>query len=184
MALTYTPAIDTNFKCPDFNLPGVDGKNYTRADFEGANALLVMFICNHCPYVKAIEDRLVSLGEFMKSKNLKMVAICANDAENYPEDSFEKMKEKAVQKKYPFPYLHDETQAVAKAFDAVCTPDFFLFDKNLHLAYRGRLDDSWKEADKVTRQELKEAVLAILENKPVNTQQIPSMGCNIKWMKP
>ncbi|MEY4616875.1 MAG: hypothetical protein RJB66_1835 [Pseudomonadota bacterium] len=184
MALTYTPAIDTHFQCPDFNLLGVDGKKHNRAEFEGTSALLVMFICNHCPYVKAIEERLVQLGEFMKSKNLQVVAICANDAENYPEDSFEKMKEKAEQRKYPFPYLHDSTQEIAKAFDAVCTPDFFLFDKNLKLAYRGRLDDSWKEADKVTQEELKTAVLALIENKPNNPHQQPSMGCNIKWIKP
>ena len=181
MALTYTPQIDTNFHCPDFSLPAVDGKTYSRSDFEGTQALLVMFICNHCPYVKAVEDRLVELGHFMKNKGLQIVAISSNDAENYPEDSFEKMKEKALAKKYPFPYLHDETQAVAKAFDAVCTPDFFLFDRNLKLVYRGRLDDSWKEADKVTKQELKAAVLALIENQPISRDQVSSMGCNIKW---
>lgn len=181
MALTYTPELDKNFKCPDFSLPGVDGKTHTRSEFEGSSALLVMFICNHCPYVKAIEDRLIELGHFMKSQNLQIVAICANDADNYPDDSFPKLKARWEEKHYPFHYLHDESQAVAKAFGAVCTPDFFLFDKNLHLAYRGRLDDSWKEPAKVTQQELKAAITALTKNEPVNPHQTPSMGCNIKW---
>ena len=183
MALTYTPALDTQFTCPDFKLPGVDGKTYQRADFQGTDALLVMFICNHCPYVKAIEDRLIQLGHFMKDHKLQMVAICANDAENYPDDSFENLKKRWHDKNYPFPYLYDETQAIAKSFGAVCTPDFFLFNKDLKLQYRGRLDDSWKEAEKVTREELKNAILAQIQNQPISPEQIPSMGCNIKWKK-
>ncbi len=183
MALTYTPALDSTFTCPDFKLPAVDGKTYSRSQFEGSQALLVMFICNHCPYVKAIENRLLNLGQFMNSKGLKVVAICSNDPDNYPEDSFEKLRERWLEKQYPFPYLYDEDQTVAKNFGAVCTPDFFLFDQNMKLAYRGRLDDSWKEPDKVTAEELKMAVNALLEGKNVNPTQIPSMGCNIKWKK-
>ncbi len=183
MALTQTPPIDFSFTCPEFQLLGVDGKTYSRADFENTSALLVLFICNHCPYVKAIENRLIQLGEFMKKENLKMVAICANDAENYPEDSFEKLKERWLEKEYPFPYLYDESQAVAKSFGAVCTPDFFLFDQNLKLTYRGRLDDSWKEPENVTSEELKSAIIAQITNKPINPIQTPSMGCNIKWKK-
>lgn len=183
MALTYTPQIDTQFHCPDFTLPGVDGKTYSRSDFEGSKALLVLFICNHCPYVKAIEDRIIELGHFMKSEQLKMVALSSNDSKSYPEDSFEKLKARWIEKEYPFPYLHDETQNTAKLFGAVCTPDFFLFDKNLKLVYRGRLDDSWKEPDKVTRQELKDAIIALTKNLPITMEQIPSMGCSIKWIK-
>jgi len=183
MALTYTPHLDTTFTCPDFKLPGVNGKTYSRADFENTAALLVLFICNHCPYVKAIEDRLIKLGEFMKTQQLQMVAICSNDADNYPEDSLEKLKQRWTEKKYTFPYLYDESQSVAKSFGAVCTPDFFLFDKNLKLTYRGRLDDSWKEPDKVTVEELKNAIVAQLKGEPTNPIQIPSMGCNIKWKK-
>lgn len=184
MALTYTPAVDATFSCPEFKLPGVDGKTYSRDQFEGSQALLVMFICNHCPYVKAIETRLLNLGHFMNSKDLKVVAICSNDADNYPEDSFEKLRERWQEKQYPFPYLYDEDQIVAKNFGAVCTPDFFLFDSNMKLAYRGRLDDSWKEPEKVTTEELKNAIIALLDHKTINPIQVPSMGCNIKWKKP
>jgi peroxiredoxin len=184
MALTYTPNLDSSMTCPDFKLPGVDGKIYTRSDFENSQALLVLFICNHCPYVKAIEDRLIKLGEFMKSQKLSMVAICSNDADNYPEDSFEKLKQRWTEKKYTFPYLFDETQSVAKNFGAVCTPDFFLFNQNLKLTYRGRLDDSWKEPEKVTQEELKNAILALIKGESMSATQIPSMGCNIKWKKP
>jgi peroxiredoxin len=183
MALTYTPAIDTTFKCPDFNLLGTDGITHSRSEFAGTQALLVMFICNHCPYVKAIEDRLIKLGNFMKDQNLQVVAICANDADNYPEDSYEKLKHRWHEKKYPFHYLFDETQDVAKKFGAVCTPDFFLFDQSLKLTYRGRLDDSWKEPEKVTAEELKNAIIAQIEGRAATSDQIPSMGCNIKWKK-
>lgn len=184
MALTYTPTLDQSFHCPDFSLPGVDGKTYYRSDFENTAALLVLFICNHCPYVKAIEDRLIKLGEFMKSNHLSMVAICSNDADNYPEDSFEKLKARWIEKKYPFPYLYDESQSTAKAFGAVCTPDFFLFDQKLQLTYRGRLDDSWKDPSQVKSEDLKLAIQAQLKNLPINPAQVPSMGCNIKWKNP
>lgn len=181
MALTYTPDPDIGKPCPDFSLPAVDGKTYSLKDFKNGHPLAVMFICNHCPYVKAIEDRLIALGHTLKEKNINLVAICANDAENYPDDSFENLKKRAEEKKYPFVYLHDETQQIAKTFGAVCTPDYFVYDKNLKLAYRGRLDDSWKEPEKVTRQELLEAILKLEKNQPLTEKQTPSMGCNIKW---
>lgn len=184
MALTYTPALDHSFLCPDFKLLGVDDLVHSRIEYEGSKALLVMFICNHCPYVQAIEDRLIDLGKFMKSNHLKMVAICSNDAENYSEDSFEKLKIRSTEKKYSFPYLYDETQEVAKAFGAVCTPDFFLFDHNLLLKYRGQLDNSWKLSEKVTNEDLKSAIVSLIQGKPLNPQQVPSMGCNIKWKNP
>ncbi len=182
MALTYTPAAEVGTSCPDFSLKATNGKNYSRKDFDGS-ALLVMFICNHCPYVKAIEDRLIDLGHKFKSKNISVVAVCSNDGENYPEDSFENLKKRAEEKKYPFIYLHDETQQVAKDFGAVCTPDFFLYDKNHKLFYRGRLDDSWKEPDQVKNQELALAAELMLSGQKAPSEQKPSMGCNIKWFK-
>lgn len=181
MALTYTPTLDPSLSCPDFELMGMDDKMHTRSEFAGSKALLVIFICNHCPYVKAIEDRLIELGKFMKAEGLQMVAIGSNDADNYPEDSFENLKKRWKEKNYPFHYLYDESQVVARSFGAVCTPDFFLFDENLTLTYRGRLDDSWKDPEKVKRQELKLAIEAQLTGHTIDFPQTPSMGCNIKW---
>lgn len=181
MALTYTPSPDLGRALPAFELPGVDGRTYSNKDFSDAKALLIMFICNHCPYVKAVEDRLIELGKKVQPKGAKLVAICANDPAEYPEDGFPHLKARWESKKYPFPYLHDETQTTAKAFGAVCTPDFFLFDKSRRLVYRGRLDDSWKNPAKVQRRELEEAVLAVLDGNVPSPEQIPSMGCSIKW---
>jgi peroxiredoxin len=181
MALTHTPDPEIGKACPDFTLPGIDGNTYSLDDFKTNKPLVVMFICNHCPYVKAIDDRLVELGNALNVRSISLVAICSNDAENYPEDSFEKIQEHAIEKNYNFPYLYDETQEIAKKFGAVCTPDFFVYDKNLKLAYRGRLDDSWKDASKVTKQELLDAVILLDDNKPLTEKQHPSMGCNIKW---
>ncbi len=181
MALMYTPPGELGSLCPDFQLPGTDGNLYSLKDFKGSKALLVMFICNHCPYVQAVESRLVTLSQELLKRGAQVVAISSNDAKKYPADSFEKMKEKAVEKKYPFPYLYDETQAVAKKFAAVCTPDFFVYDENLTLAYRGRLDDSWKDSSQVSRQELRHAVIELLEGRAAPMSQYPSMGCSIKW---
>jgi len=181
MALTYTPDPEIGKICPDFTLPGVDGKKYSLKDFKNSHPLVVMFICNHCPYVKAIEDRLITLGHTLKEKNINLVAICSNDAENYPEDSFQNLQTRWKEKRYPFVYLHDESQEIAKKFGAVCTPDFFVYDKNIKLAYRGRLDDSWKEPQKVAKQELLDAVLKLEKNESLTGPQTPSMGCNIKW---
>jgi peroxiredoxin len=183
MALTYTPDPEIGKPLPSFKLPGIDGKAYTQNDFLGAKALLVMFICNHCPYVKAIEDRLIALGKDYSAQPLKIAAICSNDPDEYPEDSFSALKARANEKGYPFPYLHDETQTVAKTFGAVCTPDFFLYDGNGKLAYRGRLDDSWKDPTKTRSQDMRVAIDSLLAGKPVTNDQIPSMGCNIKWKK-
>jgi thiol-disulfide isomerase/thioredoxin len=181
MALTFTPTAELATPCPDFYLPAVDGKNYGLKDFANGKPLLVMFICNHCPYVKAIEDRLITLGQDLKNLGVNVVAICSNDGTEYPEDNFENLKSRAMAKHYPFPYLHDESQAVAKIFGAVCTPDFFVYDGNKVLAYRGRLDDSWKDASKVTSRELFSAVQDLLRNQKIQSRQTPSMGCNIKW---
>lgn len=182
---TYTPEnTPLQTECPDFHLPAVNGHRYSRSDFLNSQPLVVMFICNHCPYVLAIEDRLIQLALDLKKINIHVAAICSNDAESYPEDSFESLQKRAAEKKYPFIYLHDETQAVAKSFGAVCTPDFFVYDKNNKLAYRGRLDDSWKDPHTVTQRELYTACLQLASDKPLIQKQIPSMGCSIKWVQP
>lgn len=181
MPLVSTPKDELGAPCPDFNLPATDGKNHSRAEAKSDHPFVVMFICNHCPYVIAIEDRLVQLGHDLKALNIPLFAISSNDAQKYPADSFEHMKIKAQAKSYPFPYMYDESQDVARAFGAVCTPDFFVYDKNHKLAYRGRLDDSWKEPGKVTRRELLQAVQELAAGKPAPQEQIPSMGCSLKW---
>lgn len=181
MALTHTPDPALGESCPEFKLPAVDGQTHQLSDYRNKPALLVMFICNHCPYVKAIEDRLIALGKDLIPKGLGMVAISSNNAAKYPEDSFENMRKLATAKAYPFAYLYDESQEVAHRFGAVCTPDFFLYDQNLKLAYRGRLDDSWKDASLVSSQELRAAIEALLRHEKPSLQQKPSMGCSIKW---
>lgn len=177
MALTETPAANLKSICPDFNLPSTAGSMISREHFKNAKATLVMFICNHCPYVKAIETRLIDLANDYLPRNVSIVAISSNDAERYPEDSFEKMK----LKNYPFPYLYDESQATAEIFGAVCTPDFFLYNDKMELTYRGRLDDSWKDGSQVRSRELRAAIEALLQDMVPSLQQKPSMGCSIKW---
>ena len=171
--------------CPDFRLPAVDGKSYGRDDFAASPVLVVMFICNHCPYVKAVEDRLIALQrEFAaggRAPDVQLVGICANDAASYPDDAFDKLRERWEAKEYGFPYLHDESQAVARAFGAVCTPDIFVYDGQRQLAYRGRIDDSWKDPGKVTRRELHQAVTALVGGQRPPADQKPSLGCSIKW---
>jgi hypothetical protein len=180
MALTYTPAAQRE-SLPEFTLKTVEGLSWSSDSIRKADAKLFVFICNHCPYVKAIESRLIDLGYWLKTKNVPMVAICSNDPTEYPEDRPDELLKSYREKKYSFTYLVDETQQVARAFGAVCTPDFFLYDKHNHLVYRGRLDDSWKDANKVTRHELREAVEAILKGVQSIPSQSPSMGCSIKW---
>jgi hypothetical protein len=181
MALTYTPAGELGSPLPHFSLPGVEGKTYHSADFAKAKALVVMFICNHCPYVKAIEDRLLGLANEMASQSVAFVGICANDPTDYPEDAPTALLQRWREKSYGFPYLVDESQDSARAFGAVCTPDIFVYDAARKLRYRGRLDDSWRDPGKVRRQELKSALQNILQNLPVESPQNPSMGCSIKW---
>jgi peroxiredoxin len=183
MALTHTPPVQSSQKMPEFKLKNIDGNFYSSQDFKNHKALVIMFICNHCPYVKAIEDRLIQLGNDLKKINVPLVAICSNDAKDYPEDSFENMQKRALEKKYSFLYLHDEDQSVAKAFGAVCTPDYFVMNSEGTYQYRGRLDDSWKEPQNVTQRELYSAVLQILETQKGPAQQTPSMGCSIKWIR-
>lgn len=181
MALVYSPPPELGSPCPDFHLPTVDGGSVSRADLCESSVAAVMFICNHCPYVQAIEDRLIELGREFAGKSVRFLAISSNDPVAYPEDSFEKMKERSSLKGYPFPYAFDGSQSAARAFGAVCTPDFFVYDSEMRLAYRGRLDDSWKEPSKVTSRELKAAIDALIAGQRPAPEQKPSMGCSLKW---
>lgn len=182
MALMHTPVCEFGLACPDFELPAVDGQRYSRQDCMGSKGLLVMFICNHCPYVKAIQQRLVEDTRQLIEMGVGVVAISANDPRDYPEDSFENMRQIAKDNDYPFPYLFDETQAVAKAFDACCTPDFFGYNAEGGLQYRGRLDESGREpATAEVRRELLEAMSLVASTGEGPVEQVPSMGCSIKW---
>ena len=167
--------------CPDFRLPAVDGNTYARDDFRGSPVLVVMFICNHCPYVQAVEDRIIALQRELEGRGAQLVGICANDAQAYPEDALDKLRERWQGKEYRFPYLHDESQGVARSFGAVCTPDIFVYDDQRGLAYRGRIDDSWKDPARVTRRELRDAIQALLDGGRPSPQQQPTLGCSIKW---
>lgn len=178
----HTPICDFGWPAPDFSLPGADGRVWTLADVRGSRATLIVFICNHCPYVKAVIDRLVRDAHILMDKGVGVAAISANDPVQYPEDSFDNMKRFAAEHGFRFPYLFDESQAVARAYDAVCTPDFFGFDADLGLQYRGRLDSSGKQpAAPDARRELFEAMSAVAETGHGPREQTPSMGCSIKW---
>lgn len=181
----YTPEVpDFNSTCPDFNLPSIDtSKIFSQKNFQNGNPFLVMFICSHCPYVKAIEDRLIKLATDLKKENMNVIAICSNDEDSYPEDSLINLRKRMLEKNYPFFYLHDKTQAVAKAFGAICTPDFFVYNHEAKLSYRGRLDNSWKDPSLVTARELYNAMLELAARKPISLPQTPSAGCSIKWVK-
>ena len=178
-----TMELELGLEAPDFALTDVvSGKTIRRDDLRGQKALLVMFICTHCPYVKHIEKGLAALGMDYDGEPVSIVAISSNDAENYPDDKPEGLKKQAQTMGFRFPYLYDETQAVAKAFRAACTPDFFLFDKDLKLAYRGEFDSSRPGSTvPVTGEKLRGAIDALLAGKAPDEDQRPSMGCNIKW---
>jgi len=182
MASLQTPVCDFGAAAPDFSLPGVDGRVWTRDQCRGVGGLLVMFICNHCPYVQAVRERLVRDVKDLQALGIGCVAIMSNDPADYPEDSFEDMQRVAREFGYPFPYLYDETQGVARAYGAVCTPDFFGYNAALGLQYRGRLDESRKEAAAPdVRRDLFEAMREVAQTGRGPAQQSPSMGCSIKW---
>lgn len=188
MALTYSVNQKLGQPAPEFSLPGVDGKTYSLAgilrDAPEARALVVIFMCNHCPYVIAVQERINELARRYGPRGVKLIGINSNDPIRYPSDNFEAMKKRAAELGYAFPYLMDETQEVARAYGAVCTPDPFVFERvggEFLLRYQGRIDDSWKDPRAVTRQDLALALDAILAGKPVSPDQIPSMGCSIKW---
>ena len=182
MVSTETPICDFGQPAIDFALPGVDGKTWTLQECRGEKGLLVMFICNHCPYVKAVRDRIVRDTRELMQYGINSVAIMSNDPSQYEEDSLENMQRIAAEYDFPFPYLLDESQAVAQAYGAVCTPDFFGYNADLELQYRGRLDASRKEtAPEDVRRDLFEAMLQIARTGQGPKEQVPSMGCSIKW---
>jgi thiol-disulfide isomerase/thioredoxin len=180
MALTYTPPGELDFPLPEFQLNSVEEKPYASELLAKDKILVVLFICNHCPYVKAIEDRILNLAKSFAENPIQFVGICSNDPTDYPEDSPEQLLKRWNEKNYEFPYLIDSDQHVAKAFGAVCTPDIFVFGRDRKLKYRGRLDDAWKNPNQVRKQELRDAIEAILQGEEPSTQN-PSMGCSIKW---
>lgn len=176
------PVCDFDWPAPDFTLPATDGQTYSLQDIAGENGALVMFICNHCPYVLAVIERIVRDARDLQALGIGVAAICSNDAKAYPDDSFDKMKVLAEKHGFSFPYLHDEDQSVARAYDAACTPDFFGFDKDLGLQYRGRLDASRRDTGPDDlRRDLYEAMKQVAETGKGPADQIPSMGCSIKW---
>jgi peroxiredoxin len=182
MAVTST-MLQLGTRAPDFTLPDtITGNLVSMSDFEGEKGLLVMFICNHCPYVKHVRNELARFGADYQSRDLAIVAISSNDPDAYPEDSPKAMRDEARKFGYTFPYLFDEDQSVAAAYTAMCTPDFFLFDEDRALVYRGRFDESRPNSGiPVTGAELRAAVEALLSGHPVDENQKPSMGCSIKW---
>jgi peroxiredoxin len=181
MVRTETPVCDFGQAAIDFTLPGVDGKDWNLADCAGEKGLLVMFICNHCPYVQSIRERIVRDTRELKALGINTVAIMSNDPTDYEEDSFGNMQAVAREFDFPFPYLIDETQEIAKNYGAVCTPDFFGYNADLQLQYRGRLDESRKEAVDGARRDLFEAMKQVAETGKGPVEQVPSMGCSIKW---
>jgi peroxiredoxin len=183
MAVTPSTMLALGTPAPAFTLTdAVDGRTASLSDFDGHTALLVMFICNHCPYVKHVQSELGRIADDFMPRGLAVVAINSNSLEDYPEDGPEHMKELAISEGWRFPFLFDDTQEVAKSYTAACTPDFFLFDGQRSLVYRGQLDDSRPSNDiPVTGRDLREAIESALVGEPVKQDQTPSMGCNIKW---
>jgi peroxiredoxin len=177
-----TPVCDFGRKAPDFTLPGTDGRLWSLADIRGPKGALVMFICNHCPYVLAVLDRIMRDARDLAPLGIGVAAICANDASTHPEDSFPEMQRMARERGFPFPYLHDESQAVARAYGAVCTPDFFGYNAALELQYRGRLDASRRDAGPADlRRDLFLAMQEIAATGRGPREQVASIGCSIKW---
>lgn len=186
MAATESIMLELGTQAPDFNLPNTNpafsNETYTLADFKQAKAILVMFVCNHCPYVVHLRSALVELANQYKAKGLDVIAISSNSVESHPQDGPHNMRKEALAHAFPYPYLFDARQQVAIAYKAACTPDFFLFDAQQRLQYRGRFDGSRPKNDlPVTGEDMRAAIDAILAGKPFDGEQIPSMGCNIKW---
>jgi len=183
MARTPSTMVTLHTKAPDFTLPDtVSVKDISLGEIKGNSATVIMFICNHCPFVKHVNEQLVKLANDYKNKGIGFVAINSNDVINHPNDSPELMTQVAKQLQYPFPYLYDESQDVAKAYDAACTPDFFIYDKHLKLVYRGQLDDSRPGNEiSVTGKDIRHALDCLLNDQPLSELQRPSIGCNIKW---
>jgi peroxiredoxin len=181
MVALKTAICDFGWKAPAFELPGVDGAPHSLAETRGKNGTLVMFICNHCPYVQAVLDRIVRDAAELAEHGVASVAISSNDTDTYPEDSFENMGRVARENNFSFPYLYDESQETARAYGAVCTPEFLGFNRDLELQYRGRLDESGRNAVPGARRELFEAMVQIARTGQGPQEQVPSIGCSIKW---
>src|SRR5688572_854495 len=183
MARVPSVMVALGTRAPHFNLPDtVSGTNYSLHDIKGKVATMIMFICNHCPFVKHVNGELVKLANDYKNRGIGIAAISANDVVNYPDDAPALMKQVGLQLNYPFPYLYDATQQVARAYDAACTPDFFIYDKGLQLVYRGQLDDSRPGNDiPVTGKDIRRAFDCLISGQPVPKKQKPGIGCNIKW---
>ncbi len=182
MSATLSTMLEIGTKAPSFELPDTDGSKVSLYDLKSDKGVLVMFICNHCPYVKHLNEGLVEFANEYKQKGIECIAISSNDVENYPQDSPDLMKKLSEKHNFPFPYLYDETQEVAKAYKAACTPDFFLFDRDLELFYRGQFDDSRPGNGKpVTGNDMRAATSSLIKGEEKFEPQIPSMGCNIKW---
>jgi peroxiredoxin len=182
MVLTPSTMLPLGTKAPDFSLPNIDGRTVSLKDFKNAPAVLMIFMCNHCPYVKHVADGLARLAKEYQGKGVAVVGISSNYVGTHPADSPEQMVHEAEERGYTFPYLYDETQAVAKAYRAACTPDFYVFDKDQRLAYRGQMDSSRPgNGMPVTGADLRAALDAVLSSRPVSERQTPSIGCNIKW---
>ena len=181
MVKTASTMVDLGVKAPDFSLPDVSGKMVSLSDFADSPALLVVFMCNHCPYVIHVAEDLARLAADYQQRGVAVVGINSNDTATYPEDSPENMAKEAKRRRYSFPYLYDESQEVAKAYRAACTPDYYVFDRQRKLVYRGQMDSSRPGGGEVTGEDLRAALDAVLENRPVSANQKPSLGCNIKW---
>ena len=179
MALLHSIMVPLGTPAASFQLPGVDAKMYSLESFADKTVLVIIFMCNHCPYVKAVLQRLIDLQA--ETEGVQLVGINSNDAERYPDDSLENMQIIAKEKGFNFPYLFDASQETARAYDAVCTPDIYVYGSERKLLYRGRIDDNWDHAEKVTQRNLKEALNCIVAGKEVPSEQISSMGCSIKW---
>lgn len=183
MSPAYSHFMPVGTPAPPFSLPGTDGRTYSLESFAEARLLVVIFSCNHCPYAIACEDRFIDLQNRYRARGVEFVAINPNDDIGYPEDSFENMKARAREKNFPYPYLRDESQEVARAYDAACTPDIFVFDRERLLRYNGRLDDNWKDPSAVTRRDLETVFENLLAGRPIGIDPVPAIGCSIKWKR-
>lgn len=170
-------------RAPDFNLPGVDGNTHSLADFDDKDVLVVIFSCNHCPYVQAYEDRIISLQDEFKDRGVVFVAINSNDDKNYPDDSFENMIKRAKHKRFNFHYLRDQSQGAARSYRATHTPQIFVFDSARILRYTGKIDDNWKEPGKVRERYLRDAIVALVEGNNIKNPETHAIGCTIKWAR-
>jgi peroxiredoxin len=178
-----TNTLKIGFAAPDFNLLGIDGKKYSLTSFKDKKALIVIFSCNHCPYVQAYEDRIKQIQKDYQNKGVEIIAINSNEDKGYPEDSFDNMKKRAAEQKFNFLYLRDEDQSVARAYDATHTPEIFLFDGNRKLAFHGKIDDNWQQPNRVNNHYLKDALDEILAGKEISVPETFTIGCTIKWKR-